>query len=112
MNTVPRRLFGLHMETAPARRKSEHMSVVAGGQAEWTPMVGLLRHYPSPWLETDFVELTRYLELSARGAACTNGPPTESIPECTTYRVTATFFGLHRWCFKTTSCGSHEAVEF
>jgi hypothetical protein len=43
--------------------------------------------------DRNFVELTRYLELSARGAACTNGPPTESIPECKTYRVTATFSG-------------------
>lgn len=38
-------------------------------------------------------ELTRYLELSAKGAACADGPPPESLPDCTTYRVTATFTG-------------------
>src|SRR6476660_4196237 len=41
--------------------------------------------------DKSFLELTRYLELSAKGAGCADGAPTESIPDCTTYRVTATF---------------------
>jgi hypothetical protein len=43
--------------------------------------------------DRNFLELTRYLELSAKGEACTDSRPTESIPDCTTYRVTATFSG-------------------
>jgi hypothetical protein len=43
--------------------------------------------------DKNFVELTRYLELSAKGEACADRPPTESLPDCTTYRVTATFSG-------------------
>ena len=40
-----------------------------------------------------FAELTRYLKLSARGKACADRPPADPIPDCTTYRVTATFSG-------------------
>ena len=43
--------------------------------------------------DESYAELMRYLELSAKGAACADGPPPESLPECTTYRVTATFTG-------------------
>jgi hypothetical protein len=43
--------------------------------------------------DQNFVDLTHYLELSAKGAACTDRPLSESIPDCTTYRVTATFSG-------------------
>jgi len=43
--------------------------------------------------DKEYAELTRYLELSAKGAACADGPPPESLPDCTTYRVTATFTG-------------------
>lgn len=43
--------------------------------------------------DKNYAELMRYLELSAKGAACADGPPPESLPDCTTYRVTATFTG-------------------
>jgi hypothetical protein len=43
--------------------------------------------------DKEYVGLTHYLELSAKGAACADGPPPESLPDCTTYRVTATFTG-------------------
>jgi hypothetical protein len=43
--------------------------------------------------DKNYAELTRYLELSAKGAACADEPAPESLPDCTTYRVTATFTG-------------------
>jgi hypothetical protein len=44
--------------------------------------------------DESFAELVRYLKLSAKGAACADGPPPASPPDCTTYRVTATLTGL------------------
>jgi hypothetical protein len=35
----------------------------------------------------------RYLAMSAKGEACADGPPLALPPDCTTYRVTATFTG-------------------
>jgi hypothetical protein len=43
--------------------------------------------------DKNYAEFARYLELSAKGAACADGPPPEALPNCTTYRVTATFTG-------------------
>jgi len=43
--------------------------------------------------DKNYAELMRYLDLTAKGAACADGPPPESPPDCTTYRVTATFTG-------------------
>lgn len=43
--------------------------------------------------DENFVELTHYLELSAKGEKCADGPPPEPLPDCTTYHVTATFTG-------------------
>jgi len=43
--------------------------------------------------DESFAELVRYLKLSAKGAACADGLPTASPPDCTTYHVTATFTG-------------------
>lgn len=34
-----------------------------------------------------------YLALSAKGKACADGPPLAFPPDCTTYRVAATFTG-------------------
>jgi hypothetical protein len=43
--------------------------------------------------DENLTELTHYWELSAKGAACADGPPPEFPPDCTTYRVTARFTG-------------------
>jgi hypothetical protein len=43
--------------------------------------------------DSNFEELKHYWELSAKGEACTDGPPPPVLPDCTTYRVTATFVG-------------------
>ena len=43
--------------------------------------------------DPSFESLMHYLELSAKGRACANGPPPEFPPDCATYRVTATFTG-------------------
>jgi hypothetical protein len=66
-----------------------------GGQAGGLDSEGR-RIPPLPVLlvkDKNFVDLTHYLELSAKGAACADSPPSESIPDCTTYLVTATFSG-------------------
>jgi hypothetical protein len=38
-------------------------------------------------------ELEDYWAISAKGEACADGPPPALPPDCTTYRVTATFIG-------------------
>lgn len=38
-------------------------------------------------------DLDHYWAISARGERCADGPPPASPPDCTTYRVTATFIG-------------------
>jgi hypothetical protein len=43
--------------------------------------------------DSDFVELGHHLALSEKGATCDEGPPTSLPPDCTTYRITATFVG-------------------
>lgn len=43
--------------------------------------------------DANYTELIRYLTLSAKGEACADGPPPVVPPDCTTYRVTATFTG-------------------
>jgi hypothetical protein len=43
--------------------------------------------------DSNFEELKHYWELSVKGDACTDGPPPAVPPDCTTYRVTATFVG-------------------
>jgi hypothetical protein len=43
--------------------------------------------------DANLEELEHYWALSAKGAACTDGPRAPVIPDCTTYRVTATFIG-------------------
>jgi len=43
--------------------------------------------------DSNFEELQHYWALSAKGAACINEPLTAYPPDCTTYRVTATFIG-------------------
>lgn len=43
--------------------------------------------------DSSFEELKHYWAISAKGEACADGPPPEFPPECTTYRVTATFIG-------------------
>ncbi len=43
--------------------------------------------------DSNFDELERYWAISAKGRACAEGPPPEFPPDCTTYRVTATFTG-------------------
>jgi hypothetical protein len=42
---------------------------------------------------SNFDELEHYWTLSAKGEACADRPPSTFPPECTTYRVTATFTG-------------------
>lgn len=43
--------------------------------------------------DSNFEQLERYWAISAKGKACAEGPPPEFPPDCTTYRVTATFTG-------------------
>jgi hypothetical protein len=43
--------------------------------------------------DANYAELTHYLAISAKGEACADGPPPSLPPDCTTYRVTATFTG-------------------
>ncbi len=43
--------------------------------------------------DSNFQALMHYLEISAKGKACADGPPPDFPPDCTTYRVTATFTG-------------------
>jgi hypothetical protein len=43
--------------------------------------------------DSNFEELKHYWTISAKGEACADGPPPAFPPDCTTYRVTATFIG-------------------
>lgn len=43
--------------------------------------------------DANYRQLMHYLALSAKGKACADGPPLAFPPDCTTYRVTATFTG-------------------
>lgn len=43
--------------------------------------------------DSNYREFIQYMEISAKGEACLDEPPSTSIPDCTTYRVTATFTG-------------------
>jgi len=43
--------------------------------------------------DSGFEELKRYWAISAKGEACADRPPLAFPPDCTTYRVTATFIG-------------------
>ncbi len=43
--------------------------------------------------ESNLEKLEHYWAISARGEACADGPPPPFPPDCTTYRVTATFIG-------------------
>ncbi len=41
----------------------------------------------------DVEELEHYLAISTKGESCADGPPPAFPPDCTTYRVTATYIG-------------------
>jgi hypothetical protein len=43
--------------------------------------------------DANYTQLMHYLTLSAKGKACADGPPLAFPPDCTTYRVAATFTG-------------------
>ena len=43
--------------------------------------------------DSNLEELEHYWAISAKGEACAEGPPPAFPPDCTTYRVTATFIG-------------------
>jgi len=43
--------------------------------------------------DVGYLELIRYLQLSAKGASCLDRPPSPDVPDCTTYRVAAVFTG-------------------
>jgi hypothetical protein len=43
--------------------------------------------------DSNLEELLHYWAISAKGEACAEGPPPNGLPDCTTYRVTATFVG-------------------
>lgn len=43
--------------------------------------------------DSSYEALMRYWTISAKGRACADGPPPEFPPDCTSYRVTATFTG-------------------
>jgi len=73
------------------------MEVAVGGDVVADPAYRGKK--PAPRLHVQLLrdrnleELVHYWELSRKGHACTEGPPPESFPDCTTYRVTATFIG-------------------
>jgi hypothetical protein len=43
--------------------------------------------------DANYTQLMHYLALSAKGKACADEPPLAVPPDCTTYRVAATFTG-------------------
>jgi hypothetical protein len=43
--------------------------------------------------DSNYRELVRYLEISAKGEACLDEPPSLTVPDCRTNRVSATFTG-------------------
>ena len=43
--------------------------------------------------DANYMQLMHYLTLSAKGKACADEPPLAFPPDCTTYRVAATFTG-------------------
>jgi hypothetical protein len=43
--------------------------------------------------DANYTALMHYLAISAKGEACADGPPPPLPPDCTTYRVSATFTG-------------------
>lgn len=43
--------------------------------------------------DAGYLDLVRYLQLSAKGATCLDQPASPDVPDCTTYRVAATFTG-------------------
>jgi hypothetical protein len=43
--------------------------------------------------DANFERFEHYLEMSAKGESCTTNPPPSFPPECTIYRVSATFVG-------------------
>lgn len=44
--------------------------------------------------DSSYDQLVRYWRLSEKGKTCADGPPSaDALPDCTTYRVTATFVG-------------------
>lgn len=43
--------------------------------------------------DSNLEELEHYWAISAKGESCADRPPPEFPPDCTTYRVTATFIG-------------------
>ncbi len=43
--------------------------------------------------DAGYLELIRYLQLSAKGASCFDRPASPDVPDCTTYRVAAVFTG-------------------
>jgi hypothetical protein len=43
--------------------------------------------------DSNLEELEHYWTISAKGEACADGPPPAFPPDCTTYRVVATFIG-------------------
>jgi hypothetical protein len=43
--------------------------------------------------DANYAELMRYLNISTKGQACTDASRSEFPPDCTTYRITATFTG-------------------
>jgi hypothetical protein len=43
--------------------------------------------------DAGYLQLIRYLQLSAKGASCLDEPAFPDVPDCTTYRVAAVFTG-------------------
>jgi hypothetical protein len=43
--------------------------------------------------DKNYFELIRRLQQSVKGNACADGPPPEFPPDCTSYKITATFVG-------------------
>jgi hypothetical protein len=75
----PESVATLAGKTTPGNRDSR-------GRIAPTVPVRLIR-------DLNLEELEHYLAISAKGEACADGPPPALPPDCTTYRVTATFIG-------------------
>lgn len=78
--SAPPQLGAVVGKTTPA--------VASGSKARQSPAIPI--HLTK---DSNYAELMKYLSASAKGHACADSPRPEFPPDCTTYRITATFTG-------------------
>jgi hypothetical protein len=73
------------------------LGAVVGGTADAAASGFKARRSPAAPVhlnrDANYAQLLRYLEISAKGGACSDAPRSDFPPDCTTYRITATFTG-------------------